>query len=83
MRLRSCYYRIAFKLILTVPASNATSERTSSTLHRLKFYLGSSITQELLRYCLIIATCKEKVDNLKLVEVTDQFCFDNEHHFSI
>ena len=36
------------KLILTVPATNALSERSFSTLHRLRFYLRSSITQELL-----------------------------------
>ena len=71
------------KLILTVPATNAVSERSCSTLHRFKFYLRSSITQELLSSCLIIATCKEKVDKLKLVEVANQFCFENEHHFSI
>ena len=55
------------KLILTVTAT----------------YLRSSITQELLSSCLIIATCKEKVDKLKLVEVANQFCFENDHHFSI
>ena len=71
------------KLILTVPASNAVSERSCSTLRRFKFYLQSSITQELLSSCLIIATCKEKVDQLKLVEVANQFCFKNEHCFSI
>ena len=67
------------KLILTVPATNAVSERSCSTLHRFKFYLRSSITQELLSSCLIIATCKEKVDKPKLVEVANQFCFKNEH----
>ena len=71
------------KLILAVPPTNAVSERLCSTLHRFKFYLRSSITQELLSSCLIIATCKEKVDKLKLVEVANQFCFESEHHFSI
>ena len=61
------------KLILTVPATNAVSERSCSTLHRFKFYLRSSITQELLSSYLIIATCKEKVDKIKLVEVANQF----------
>ena len=46
------------KLILTVPATNAVSERSYSTLYRFKFYLRSPITQELLSSCLIIATCK-------------------------
>ena len=71
------------QLILTVPTTNALSERSCSTLHRFKFYLRSSITQELLNSCLIIATCKEKVDNLKLVEVGNQFYFENEYHFSV
>ena len=56
------------KLILTVTATNAVSERSRSTLHRFKFYLRSSITQELVSSSLIIATCKEKVDKLKLVK---------------
>ena len=71
------------KLILTVPTTIAISERSCSTLHRFKFYLRSSITQELLSSCLIVATCKEKVDKLKLVEVENQFCFESENHFSI
>ena len=32
--------------------------------------------------CLIIAAYKKKVDKLKLVEVTDQICYENER-FSI
>ena len=71
------------KLILTVPASIAVSERSCSTLHRFKFYLRSSITQQLLSSYLIIATFKEKVDKLKLLELANQFYFKNEHHFSI
>ena len=71
------------KLILTVPATIAVSGRSCSTSHRFKFHLRSSITQELLSFYLFIATCKEKVDKLKLVEVANQFCFENENHFSI
>ena len=63
------------KLILTVSATNAVSERSYSTLHRFKFSLRSSITQELLSPYLIIAACREKVDKLKLVEVANQFFF--------
>ena len=63
------------RLILTVPTANPVSERSCSTLHRFKFYMRSSIAQELLSSCLIIATCKEKVDKLKLAEGANQFCF--------
>ena len=71
------------KLILTVPATNALSERSCSTLRIFKTYLRSSVTQELLGSCLILATYNEKVDKLKLVEIANQFCFENEHRFSI
>ena len=71
------------KLILTGPATIFVSERSCSALHRCKFYLQSSITQGLLSSCLIIATCKEEVNKLKLVGVANQFCFENEHHSSI
>ena len=54
------------KLILTVTATNAVSEKSCSTLHRFKFYLRSSTTQQLLSFYLIIASCKEKVEKLKL-----------------
>ena len=71
------------KLILTIPVTNVVSESLCSTLRRFKTYLRSSITQELLSSCLILATYKEKVDKLKLVEVENQFCFKNKHRFSI
>ena len=67
------------KLILLVPASNAVSERSSSTLRRAKSYLRSSMTQERLKFCLILGTYKKLVDKLNLVEVANQFCFSNEH----
>ena len=61
---------------LIVPATNAVSERSRSTLCRFKTYLRSSMTHEFLSSCLILATYKEKVDKLKLVEVANQFCFE-------
>ena len=41
------------------------------------------MTQELLSSCLTFATYKEKVDKLKLVEIANQFSFENERPFSI
>ena len=71
------------KLILLVPVTNAVSERSCSTLRRVKTYLRSSMTQERLNSCLVLATYKEQVDKLNLVEVANQFCFNNERRFSI
>ena len=62
------------KLILTVPITNAVSERLCSTLIRFKTYLRSSATQELLSFCLILATHKEKVNKLNLFDVAHQVC---------
>ena len=45
------------RLILTVPATHAVSERSCSTLCRVKTYMRSSMTQERLSSCLILATC--------------------------
>ena len=70
------------KLILLVPTTNVASERLRSVLCRVKTYLWSSITQEPVSSCLV-ATYKKQVDKLKLVEAASQFCFKNEHRFSI
>ena len=71
------------KLILLAPTTNVASERSSSTLCRVKTYLWSSMTQEPVSSCLIVTTYKKQVDKLKLVEVASKFCFKNDHHFSI
>ena len=53
------------KLILTVPATIAVSETSCSNFCKVKTCLQSSMTQERLSSCLILATYKEKVDKLK------------------
>ena len=63
------------KLILTVPTTNAVSGRSCSTLCRFKTYLRSSMTQELLSFCLILAIYKDKVDKLKLFDLANQVHF--------
>ena len=71
------------KLILLVPTTNVVSERSSSTLYRIKTYLRSSMTQEPVSSCLIVITYKKQVDKLKLVEAASLFWFKNENRFSI
>ena len=41
------------------------------------------MTHEPVTFCLIVTTYKKQVDKLKLVEEASQFCFKNEHRFSI
>ena len=47
------------KLILLVPSTYVVSERSRSTLCRVKTYLQSSMTQEPVISCLIVTTCKK------------------------
>ena len=70
-------------LILLVPITNVASERSRSTLCRVKTYLWSSMTQESVSSCLVVTTYTKQVDKLKLVEAASQFCFENDHRFSI
>ena len=69
--------------MLLVSATIDVSERPCSTLRRVKTYLRSSVTEEYISSCLILASYKEQVDKRKLVELANQFCFENEHHVSI
>ena len=70
------------ELILTVPATNAVGERSCSKLiQNLSAIIFDSRTS--ISSCLTLTTHKEKVDKLKFVKVASQFCFKNEHCFSI
>ena len=61
------------KLILLVPTINAVSERSRSTLYKVRAYLQSPMTQEPVTDCFIVTTYEKDVDKLKLVEAASQF----------
>ena len=61
------------KLLLVLPATNATSERSFSALRRVKTYLRSTKSQERLNNLLVIHVHKEKVDSLALEKVAQEF----------
>lgn len=48
------------KLILVMPATNATSERSFSALRRLKTWLRTTLTQERLNWCMILHVHKNR-----------------------
>jgi hypothetical protein len=52
------------KLILVLPATNAVSERSFSTLKRVKTYLRTRMTQERLNSLMILSTYKERTDKI-------------------
>ena len=53
------------KLILVMPATNAISERSFSTLRRLKTWLRNSINQNRLNRCTVLHVLKTETDLLK------------------
>ena len=61
------------KLILVMPATNATSERTFSALRRVKTYLRSTMTQERLNHLMILHTHREATDALDISAVGNDF----------
>lgn len=69
-------------LVLVMPATNATSERSFSVLRRVKTYLRSTMTQSRLNSLMVLHVHKEHTDNLDLYDVCDDFNF-SEHRQTI
>ena len=76
----SCAQRVAFSqvmevmnLLLVLPATNATSERSFSTLRRVKTYLRSTTSQLRLNNLMVLHTHKEEADTLDLDAVINEF----------
>ena len=71
------------KLVLVMPASNATSERSFSALRRVKTYLRSTMGQERLNNLMLLHIHKELTDELDLKDVATEFISGSEHRLSI
>lgn len=61
------------RLVLVMPATNATSERTFSSLRRVKTYLRSTMTQERLNHLLILHIHRDATDALYLCAIGNDF----------
>lgn len=66
------------KLILVMPATNATSERSFSALRRLKTYLRSTMSQYRLNHLMTVHVHREETDNMDLVAVANEFVGNKE-----
>ena len=75
--------RRLLQLILIMPATNATSERSFSTLRQLKNYLRTTMAQERLNHLMIMHVHKERTDKLDLKSVLNDFVAGSEHRSSI
>ena len=75
--------RRLFELIMVMPATNATSERSFSALRHLKNYLRTTMSQQRLNHLMIMHIHKERTDNIDLKLVLNNFIAGSEHRSSI
>ena len=61
------------RLLLVMPATNATSERSFSVLRRLKSYLRSTMSQPRLNHVMVLSIYKELLDELDSYAVANDF----------
>ena len=78
-----CQVSRLLMLILVMPATNATSERSFNSLRRLKNYLRTTMTQERLNHLMMMHIHKERTDQLDLKSVLNDFISGSDHRSSI
>ena len=74
---------VLLKLLLVMPASNAVSERSFSSLRRLKTYLPSTMTQSRLNHLMILHIHRKLTDKLNLTAVANEFVTGSEHRSTL
>ena len=71
------------KLLLTMPATNATSERAFSTLRYSKNYLRTRMFQERLNHLMVLYVHKDRLDQLDLLRIAQDFVTGREGRMSL
>ena len=66
-----------FKLILVNPATDAISERSLSTMRRIKTWLRSTMTQKRLNNLAVLNIHKEMTDEIHLFSIANDFVLIN------
>ena len=66
------------RVVLIIPVTTATAERTFSCLRRLKTYLRSTMSQTRLNHCMLLHVHKERTDKLDILQVASEFVSANE-----
>ena len=61
------------RLLMTVPATNAQSERMFSALRRIKTYLRATMKQDRLNHLMVMSVHKDKVDSLQWKTIASEF----------
>ena len=71
------------KLVLVMPATNASSERSFSALHRVKSYLRSTMSQQRLNNLMLLHVHKDLTDSLDVLGVANEFVGESEHRLQV
>ena len=74
---------VVVKLVLVMPATNATSECSFSALCRVKSYLQNSMSQRRLNNLMLLHVHKILTDSLDVVRVANEFVGESEHRLQI
>ena len=79
------YHEVAqiARLILVLPATNATSERSFSALKRIKTALRSTMGQTRMNHLLLLHVHKDKTDALNAEDIGEEFVGSSEHRIGI
>uniref|UniRef100_A0A8I6YFS3 HAT C-terminal dimerisation domain-containing protein n=1 Tax=Hordeum vulgare subsp. vulgare TaxID=112509 RepID=A0A8I6YFS3_HORVV len=79
VRVADCYpnVSIAYRILLTVPVTVASAERSFSKLKLLKNYLRSTMSQERLNGLAICCIEKDVLDNIDLDTIINDFASKN------
>ena len=67
-----------FQLLLVLPATNATSERTFSVLRRIKSYLWCTMAQSRLNHLMVLHYHQDRTDHLQLEPIVNEYVLRNE-----
>ena len=73
----------AVQLILVMPATNATSERSFSALRRVKGYLRSTMGQQRLNNLMVLHVHRDRTDSLNLIDVANDFVKDSDQRANV
>ena len=66
-------------LVLVMPATNTVSDRSLSAMRRLKTYLRRTMVQSCLNRIMLLSICNDRVDNLDVKLIGDEFVCGSEH----
>ena len=62
-----------------MPATNAVSERSFSSLRRAQNYLRSTMTENCLKNVMLIHIHKGRTDSLSLIDIANDFIQGSDH----